>query len=251
MLMDTFEIKIVKYKNGNSENVTDRIVSEDPFEIFINGEKKYFCMRMPGMDYELALGLLFNEGIINSLSDVHDFKMDESRISLNIKGSIVPGFKKVYASSGSMISDELVVPVSQNKGEFTAERLFTLQNEFFKMQGVFDKTGGVHACAFYSSGGDLISFAEDVGRHNALDKCMGSALAEGKIESLFLIMLSSRISFEMIRKSYRTGAVFVAGVSAPTSAAVSAAEQSNMTLVGFLRGDRFNVYSHSERLLNL
>jgi FdhD protein len=150
-----------------------------------------------------------------------------------------------------MISDELVVPVSQNKGEFDAVKLFPLQSEFFKMQEVFDKTGGVHACAFYSSGGELISFAEDVGRHNALDKCMGSALTYGKSDSVFLIMLSSRISFEMIRKSFRTGAVLVAGVSAPTSAAVSAAEQSNMTLVGFLRGERFNIYSHPGRLINL
>ncbi len=251
MLMDTSEVKVVKYKDGSAGDVSDRIVSEDPFEIFINGEKKYFCMRMPGMDYELAIGLLFNEGIINSLSDVQDFKLDESRISLNIKGTIVPGFKKVYASSGSMISDELVVPVSQSEGEFQAVKLFTLQNEFFKMQKVFDKTGGVHACAFYSSGGELISFAEDVGRHNALDKCMGSALASGKSGSIFLILLSSRLSFEMIRKSYRTGAVVVAGVSAPTSAAVSAAEQGGMTLVGFLRGERFNAYTHAERVLNL
>jgi FdhD protein len=119
------------------------------------------------------------------------------------------------------------------------------------MQEVFDKTGGVHACAFYSPNGDLISFAEDVGRHNALDKCMGSVLSAGKSGSIYLILLSSRISFEMIRKSYRTGAVVVAGVSAPTSAAVSAAEQGGVTLVGFLRGERFNVYAHPERLLNL
>lgn len=250
MRMDISEIKIVKYKRGVSEVVTDSIVREDPLEIFINGEKKYFCMRMPGMDYELALGLMFNEGLINSLSDIQDFVSDESRISLNIKGIIVPGFKKVYASSGSMFSDELVVPVSQANGDFSAERLFELQNEFFKMQEVFDKTGGVHACAFYSFTGELISFAEDVGRHNALDKCMGRALTAGESGSIFLIMLSSRISFEMIRKSYRTGAVLVAGVSAPTSAAVSAAEQSGMTLVGFLRGERFNVYTHPERVLN-
>jgi len=251
MLMDTSEVKVVKYKDGIPDVVFDRIVSEDPFEILINGEKKYFCMRMPGMDYELALGLLYNEGIINSLSDVHDFKLDESRISLNIKGTIVPGFKKIYASSGSMILDELVVPVSQSEGELLAGKLFTLQNEFFKMQKVFDKTGGVHACAFYSSNGELISFAEDVGRHNALDKCMGSALVSVKSDSIFLILLSSRISFEMIRKSYRTGAVLVAGVSAPTSAAVSAAEQGGLTLIGFLRGERFNAYTHTERILNL
>lgn len=249
--MDTAKIQVIKYKDGNTESTSDIIVREDPLEIYINGEKKYFCMRMPGMDYELGLGLLYNEGVIDSITDVEKFEAGDSRISFHIKGRIVPGVKKVYASSGSMFSDELVAPFSQSGGKFETNKLFVLQNEFFKMQKVFDKTGGVHACAFYSSEGNLISFAEDVGRHNALDKCMGESLASGKTENIFLIMLSSRISFEMIRKSFRTGAVIVAGVSAPTSAAVNAADQSGMTLIGFLRGERFNIYSHPERVLNI
>ena len=251
MLMDTSEIQVVKYKGRNYEPAADIIVREDPLEIFINGEKKYFCMRMPGMDYELGLGLLYNEGIIDSMADVDKFDAGESRISFNIKPKIVPGFKKIYSSSGSMFSDELVVPPCQSDGKIKAERLFFLQSEFFKMQTVFDKTGGVHACAFYTSEGKMIAFAEDVGRHNALDKCMGKAVASGRGENIFLIMLSSRISFEMIRKSFRTGAVIVAGVSASTSAAVSAADQSGVTLIGFLRGERFNIYSHPERILSI
>ncbi len=249
--MDTAEIKVVKYKSGTIDETSDRIVREEPLEIFINDEKKYFCMRMPGMDYELGLGLLYNEGVINSVNDVENFLNEENRISYKIKGEIVPGFKKIYSSSGSMFSDELVVPVSQCDGELSAETLFKLQSDFFKMQKVFDQTGGVHACSFYNSDGELISFAEDVGRHNALDKCMGSAIASGSAANIFLILLSSRISFEMIRKSFRTGAVIVAGVSAPTSAAVNAAEQSEVTLIGFLRGERFNIYSHPERVLKL
>jgi len=247
--MDTLKIEVIKYKSGLTETIDDVIVREDPFEIFINGEKKYFCMRMPGMDYELALGLLYNEGVINSIDDIKNFESGETKISFNVDREINPGFKKIYSSSGSMFSDELVVPSVQTDGKIQADTLFTFQGDFFKMQNVFDKTGGVHACAFYSSAGELISFAEDVGRHNALDKCMGSAIASGNAGSVFLIMLSSRISFEMIRKSYRTGAVIVAGVSAPTSAAVSIADQSGLTLVGFLRGDRFNIYTHADRVL--
>lgn len=249
--MDTAEISIVKYNNSVFETLTDIIVREEPLEIYLNGIKKYFCMRMPGMDYELALGLLYNEGVINSLVDIEKFEHGKERISFNIKGETVAGFKKVYASSGSMFSDELVVPAAQNEGTIKADRLFNLQNEFFKMQNVFDKTGGVHACAFYNSDGELISFAEDVGRHNALDKCTGIALNSGMAGSIFLILLSSRISFEMIRKSYRTGAAVVAGVSAPTSAAVNAAEHTDMTLIGFLRGEKFNIYSRPERILNI
>jgi FdhD protein len=250
-MTDITEIQVVKYKEGSSLLSNDNIVREDPLEIFINGEKKYFCMRMPGMDYELALGLMYNEGVIDSAKDVEKFETGDSSISFNIRGKTSPGVRKVYASSGSMFSDEMVAPSVQSSGNFNAEKLFAVQSDFFKMQKVFNKTGGVHASAFYSLDGELISFAEDVGRHNALDKCMGSAIIKGMPGSIFLIMLSSRISFEMIRKSFRTGAAVVAGVSAPTSAAVNAADQSGMTLIGFLRGERFNIYTHPERILNM
>lgn len=248
--MNTSEIKIKKYSNGSLKSAADVIVREEPLEIYINGEKKYFCMRMPGMDYELSLGLLYSEGLIDSESEVEESRQHSGRVDFTIKGKIDSGVKKVYSSSGSMFSDELIAPPVRNDGEFSADKLFILQNDFFKLQDVFQKTGGTHAAAFYSSDGGLISFAEDVGRHNALDKCMGSALVSGKALSVSLIMLSSRISFEMLRKSVRTGASMVAGVSAPTSAAVDAGNESGITLVGFLRDGRCNVYTHPERIRN-
>lgn len=246
--MSSSDIKIIKYVNGCYAESPDRIVREEPLEIFINGNKKYFCMRMPGMDYELALGLLYNEGIIDSLTDVESYDCSETGILFRIKKDTTEGVKKVYASSGSMLSDELVSPSTRSEGSVTAGRLIGIQKDFFSLQKVFNETGAVHASAFYSNTGELISFAEDVGRHNALDKCMGGAIVSGRSDEIFLIMLSSRISFEMIRKSYRTGAVIVAGVSAPTSAAIIAADNTDMTLVGFLRGGRFNVYTHIKRL---
>jgi len=246
--MSTYDTEILKYSRGCFEKSPDRIVREEPFEIFINGDKKYFCMRMPGMDYELTLGLLFNEGVIDSLADIESCEFPPGGISIRIKKEPSAGVKKIYASSGSMMSDELVPPLFRCDGMITAEKIFTLQRDFFSLQKVFNETGGVHAVAFYSSGGELISFAEDVGRHNALDKCMGRAVISGKAEEIFLIMLSSRISFEMIRKSYRTGAVVVAGVSAPTSGAVIVADKKDITLIGFLRGEKFNIYSHYKRI---
>jgi len=248
MTIDTIEVKVIKYIDGNTGLYEDKIVKEYPLEIIINGEKKYFCMRMPGMDYDLALGLLFSDGIISAVSDVEQYETDENRISLKVKGSAPAGFKKIYSSSGTMFSEELVAPGARIEGGITPEKIFEIQQDFFKLQKVFDKTGGVHASAFYSSGGELISFAEDIGRHNALDKCMGRALASGMAGDIFLVMLSSRLSFEMIRKSYRTGAAVVAGVSAPTSAAVITAEQTGVTLIGFLRGKTFNLYTHPERI---
>ncbi len=249
--MDTLEIQIVKYKDGKSKTLVDTIVKEEPLEIFINGEKKFFCMRMPGMDYELAAGILYSEGIIQSITEIEEYETVENRVLFKIKEKTFPGFKKIFASSGSLNSDDLIRPCIQGDGELDINKLFYLQNGFFKMQKVFDKTGGVHAVAFYDSDGTLISFAEDVGRHNALDKCMGSAIATGKSGKIFLIILSSRISFEMIRKSFRAGAVIVAGVSAPTSAAIEVALQSDITLIGYLRGENFNVYTHPRRVLNI
>jgi FdhD protein len=227
--MDITEVDIIKYINGDCKHLKDIVVSEEPLDIIINGEKKYFCMRMPGMDYELAIGLLYNEGIINSLSDIKNFDINNDKISFEIK-------------------DTIIAPHTQTSGTFGIDELFTLQNNFFELQKNFDKTGATHAVAFYSSDGGLVAFAEDVGRHNALDKCMGIAIKSGVFKNISLIMLSSRISFEMIKKSFRTGACIVAGVSAPTSAAVQAAKDLNMTLIGFLRDGRFNVYSHYGRI---
>lgn len=249
--MDTSEIQIIKYKEGRLESLPDMVVREDPLEIFINGEKKYFCMRMPGMDYELVLGILYNEGIIDSVTDIVVCETGSNSIYLQIKRKTFPGIKKIFASSGSMFSDDLVVPTVQRDGELNVNKMFSVQREFFTLQKVFDKTGGAHAVAFYDIHGELISFAEDVGRHNALDKCMGTALLKGMSGKIFLILLSSRISFEMIRKSIRTGAVIVAGVSAPTSAAIYAALQSGVTLIGYFRGENFNIYSHPRRITNI
>lgn len=245
--MSTADIRIIKF-NGGFEHQVDRIVREEPLEIFINGHKKYFCMRMPGMDYELALGLLYNEGVIDKLNDIESFEPSENRISFSMNKNMEAGMKKIYASSGSMLTDELVLPAGKREGIITPELLFGIQKNFFSRQKVFNETGAVHASAFYSVAGEFISFAEDVGRHNAVDKCMGSSLVCGLTDKIFLIMLSSRISFEMIRKSYRAGAAIVAGVSAPTSAAVNAACESGITLIGFLRGERFNIYTHEKRL---
>jgi len=246
--MEIAEFDIIKYKDKDCRHLTDIVVSEEPLDIIINGEKKYFCMRMPGMDYELALGLLYNEGVINSLSDIEKFDIYADKVSFEIRGNIISREKKIYASSGSISSDELIGPHKQSSGKFSIDELFKLQKNFFEAQKIFDKTGGTHAAAFYSSKAELIAFAEDVGRHNALDKCMGMAIKTGVLENITLAMLSSRISFEMIKKSFRTGAVIVAGVSAPTSAAIQAAKNLNMTLIGFLREGRFNVYSHPERI---
>ena len=248
--MEIREVDITKYKNGECKNLTDVVVREEPLDIIINGEKKFFCMRMPGMDYELGLGLLYNEGIINSLSDIKKFDICADRVSFEINGDAAGREKKIYSSAGSISSDELIAPHKQSAGIFAVDELFRLQSNFFDAQKIFDKTGGTHAAAFYSSKGELIAFAEDVGRHNALDKCMGISIKSGLSENITLIFLSSRISFEMIKKSFRTGAVIVAGVSAPTSAAIQAAKDLDMTLIGFLREGRFNVYSKLERIMD-
>ncbi len=246
---ETVSMNIHRYKNGEIRTLNDTVVSEEPLDIFINGEKKYFCMRMPGMDRELVVGLLYSEGAIESANEAEIIEAETGRISVNLNKEIHPGVKKIYSSSGSMASDRLISPHSMGEGSFRADEIIRLQNEFFRMQNIFEKTGGVHAVAFYDPSGELISFAEDIGRHNAVDKCTGSAIFSGKLKNISLIMLSSRISFEMIYKCSRAGAAVIAGVSAPTSAAVKSASESGITLIGFLRDRRFNIYSRPDRII--
>lgn len=245
---ETENIRIIRYDGSAAEMSDATIVREESLEITINGEKKYFCMRMPGMDRELAIGLLYNEGIIDSFDKINFIELAENRILMNIEPVIDKGAKKIYSSSGSMSTDDLVQPIQRSEGSFSAGQIADIQEHFFSMQKIFVKTGAVHSAGFYTANGELISFAEDIGRHNAVDKCTGSAIISGQLNSITAVMLSSRISFEMIKKCFRTGGTVVAGVSAPTSAAIDTAKESGITLIGFLRDRKFNIYCHHGRI---
>ncbi len=243
---------IIRFRKGSAERVADDVIVEDPVEIYVNGRMSFFCMRLPGMERELVTGILYSEGVISSLGDILNLELFPGAARVEVKNAPgSDGVRVITSSSGGLRTAEVPQLPRMNDGLFSSDDLFRVRDDFLHRQEVFDVTGGTHAAALYNTELENIAFAEDIGRHNALDKCIGSVVINGKLGETFLVMLSSRMSFEMVRKSLKTGAAVVAGVSAPTSYTVDIAVESGLTLIGFLREGRFNVYSKPDRITGI
>jgi len=249
LIMQTLKRKILRISLEKHSYSEDDIIKEEPLVITVNGRRAYFCMRFPGMDKEFAAGVLYSDGVISSREDIKRITINEAGVDVEIAGDPLTEVKRVYSSTGGMSSSDLLKPAAASSDfSITADDLFRMKEKFLSNQKFFELTGGTHCAGLFNSTGEIIAFAEDVGRHNALDKCIGSLLLGDRQKDTAIVMLSSRLSLEMIKKSYRAGALLVAGVSAPTSAAVEAAESAGITLIGFLRNERFNLYTHPQRL---
>ena len=225
-------------------------------------------MRTPGNDEELAAGFLFTEAIISSAIDIVSItrpKADNEGIVLvsladNITLNTRNLERNFYTTSSCGVcgkaSIEAVrtacnIPDSFDNLRVPASLIYQLPALLRKQQEVFENTGGLHACALFDISGKLLLSREDVGRHNALDKLIGAALADGMIPlTEHILLLSGRASFELVQKAIMAGIKIVAAVGAPSSLAVEMAEEWGMTLIGFLRGERFNIYSGAERIVN-
>ena len=253
----------------------DTLATEEPVEIrLLAGQTTQtvaVTMRTPGADFELAAGFLYGEGIIDSPEDVQKISYCvDSELDAEQKYNIVnvelrrgrefdlrPLERHFYTTSacgvcGKASLEQLELrgcPVMPPGPEVSAEVLTALPQKLREAQGLFDVTGGLHAAALFDQEGELIALREDVGRHNATDKLVGWALLEGRLPLTdHIIMVSGRSSFEILQKCLTAGVPFVCAISAPSSLAVDVAREFGMTLVGFLRGDRFNVYAGSERI---
>jgi FdhD protein len=253
----------------------DTLATEEPMEIrLLAGQTMQtvaVTMRTPGADFELAAGFLYGEGIIDSPDDVQkisyciDSDLDTEQryniVNVELRGGhefdLRPLERHFYTTSacgvcGKASLEQLELrgcPVMTAGPEVSAEVINTLPEKLREAQGLFDATGGLHAAALFDDKGELIALREDVGRHNATDKLVGWALLEGRLPLTdHIVMVSGRSSFEILQKSLAAGAPVVCAISAPSSLAVDVAKQFGMTLVGFLRGGRFNVYSGSERI---
>lgn len=236
---------------------------EEPLEIRIlfGAEKKSVksisvTMRTPGNDAELATGFLFTEGLIKSPSeiekDIQDF--DPNIITIEFKQDIEPDLKKTdrnfYTTSscgvcGKSSIDAVRLNCTAVNQDFkiATGQLIGLPEKLRAAQEIFDATGGLHAAALVDNSGSIKIIREDVGRHNATDKVIGAALIhDTNLLSTSLLLLSGRISFELIQKAAMAGIPAVAGVGAPSSLALELAQDLNMTVVGFLREGRFNQY---------
>jgi len=228
-------------------------------------------MRTPGNDFELAAGFLYGEGIVKSGDEVHaishcdDPDLDDDKryniVNVDLRGDVLPDLgaleRHFYTTSACGVCGKASLeslrlrgcPVIPPGPEVDAEVLRALPGRLRAGQGIFDATGGLHAAALFDAEGSLLAVREDVGRHNALDKIVGWALLGGRLPlSRHIVMVSGRSSFEILQKSLMAGAPIVCAVSAPSSLAVSLAREFGITLVGFLRGDRFNVYAGLDRI---
>jgi FdhD protein len=260
------------YENGQPERRKDVLASEEPLEILLRAGAEQrtlaITMRTPGNDYDLAAGFLHNEGIIQSKSDftsmtycVDGNQQEYNSLRVQLQSDTFPELHQLerhfFTNSacgvcGSTMLDDLsqrnipAVPA----GPFLDPALITsLPGKLRQSQALFETTGGLHAAALFDIEGNLLAVREDVGRHNALDKLIGWGVLNGRLPFHDrIVMVSGRASYELLQKSYVAGVSVFCAVSAPSSLAVDVAERFGMTLIGFLRGNRFNVYTGVERI---
>ncbi|HYK46626.1 MAG TPA: formate dehydrogenase accessory sulfurtransferase FdhD [Parafilimonas sp.] len=262
---------IKKISTDVSVDAEDELAIEEPLAIqLMHGPKGNeiqstisVTMRTPGNDEELALGFLFTEGIIQSGRQVKDITIiDDNNVLVSLFEDQQPVLKNAernfYTTSSCGVcgksSIDAVKTVSQYSDVFDdihvgANLFYRLENTLRKKQAIFESTGGLHASALFDLDGNFIMLREDVGRHNALDKLIGAAVKQGDLPlTNSILLLSGRASFELIQKASMAGIKIIAAVGAPSSLAVQIAEETGITLIGFLRSHRFNIYSCSHRI---
>jgi FdhD protein len=262
-------------EDGEMRVRPDTLATEEPMEIrLLTGDHRQtvaVTMRTPGADFELAAGFLYGEGIVKSTDDIAkisycvdpdlDAEQQYNIVNVELRGGreydLRPLERHFYTTSacgvcGKASLEQLELrgcPVALPGPEVSAETIYSLPEKLREAQGLFDATGGLHAAALFDPEGSLVALREDVGRHNATDKLVGWALLEGKLPlSGHIVMVSGRSSFEILQKCLTAGVPFVCAISAPSSLAVDVAREFGMTLVGFLREGRFNIYAGSERI---
>jgi FdhD protein len=264
-----------KWRSGAMREEADRLAVEEPLEIRLGGRRFTLTMRTPGHDEELAAGFLLAEGFINARGELGEIRrlrdakgaLDPNAIDviLNVPAAglrerlqrnfTVSSSCGVCGKTSIEALERRIAPLSSTVA-IARPALLRLPALMREAQAVFAATGGLHAAALFSleraDAPALVVLREDVGRHNAVDKVVGHALAHDMIPlARHVLMVSGRLSFELVQKAAAAGVPILCAVSAPSSLAVELAEELGMTLVGFLREPNFNVYAGSERVLDL
>lgn len=267
-----FERTVTKIDAGHVSEVRDVLAVEEPCEIRLGGEAIAVTMRTPGNDLELAAGFLFTEGIVGA-GDVATIshcgnpeagRGDELHPENIVEVRLVPGReprrdvrRNFFASSSCGICGKASIEAihvdtvaAADGPSVAAAALSAMMDQLSPRQKVFAATGGLHAAAIFDAGGELLVVREDVGRHNAVDKVIGYAMLEERLPlDAKVLIVSGRTSFEILQKALVARIPIVASVSAASSLAVEFAAQSNMTLIGFLRESKMNVYTGAERVI--
>ena len=272
--------KVLKFKKNKFENINDLISIEEPLEISIKykDQDKWstislsITMRTPGHDEDLVRGFLFNEQIIQNLNEIKEIESIGNKVGqYNIQNKIlitlnnseninISKIKRDFLTNsscgvcGKSSLDALEIikkeKVSNIEPKLSKETIIRSPSTLRDNQSEFSKTGGIHASGLFSSDGKLISLREDVGRHNALDKMIGNALYKNQInpENQF-ITCSGRLNFELVQKVLMTNIGLMIGVGAPTSLAIDLANRFDMTLIGFVKEDSFNIYTNNQKVI--
>jgi FdhD protein len=260
-------VRAWRASGGQTVERGDQVAVEEPLEIRVEGRPVAVVMRTPGHDEELATGFLVSEGVVKHPRDL--LEVSTCPASTEAGGNVVDVLlggasvdwdsltRHVFSASSCGICGKTSIdsifqrfPPVTASWSVSAGTVYQLPAALRAAQQTFDSTGGLHACAVFDLEGRMLVIREDVGRHNALDKILGWALTERLLPlDRHLLLLSGRVSFEMMQKALAAGIPLVAAISAPTSLAVSFAETSGQTLAGFLRGQSMNLYTHPGRVI--
>jgi FdhD protein len=259
-------VQIRRLSAGTWDTRQDVVACEEPLEIRVEGRSVAVVMRTPGHDEELAAGFLVSEGVVKHPRDL--LEVSQCPVTADSKGNIVDVLlggavvnwdsltRHVFSASscglcGKTSLDSVFLQFPNVTADWQVDAAFIagLPKQLHSAQVTFQSTGGLHACAVFDLEGNLIISREDVGRHNALDKVLGWALMNNKLPlDHHVLLLSGRVSFEMMQKALAAGIPLIAAISAPSSLAVEFADRSGQTLAGFVRGDTLNLYSHPHRV---
>ena len=246
---------------GSAEYTNDNVIVEQPVTIMIDRVGSFTVMCTPSDIEALAVGFTFSEGMINSIEEVvATYTKPElpNAIGIEIQDPTKVGVGRnlIIASSCGMCGVRNIekmfqkIPACESKLKVANSLLIEVINKLRSLQHVFELTGGSHGAAIFNRDGEIIAYAEDIGRHNALDKAIGKCLLAGLDRRNCGVAISGRVSLEIVTKAARAGIELIAAVSAVSSYAVSAAEKWNITLCGFVRPDKMNVYTKPERIIS-
>ncbi|WP_205510590.1 formate dehydrogenase accessory sulfurtransferase FdhD [Longitalea arenae] len=269
-MRSTAHIKIKKINAGKQTEVDDELAVEEPLEIQLGWqdasgyEQKTISvtMRTPGHDADLATGFLFTEGILQHIDQIKHILAQPTRILVTLAPGALPQLQQAernfFTSSSCGVCGKTGIDAIKTKPPFSQEPdglvlpaglFYGMQQSLQQKQVVFETTGGLHAAALFDTEGTCSLLREDVGRHNAVDKVIGAAFQNRQLPlQQHILLLSGRAGFELIQKAVMAGIQVIAAVGAPSSLAAALAKEHDVTLIGFLRQDRFNIYTGEQRI---